>query len=216
MPRIQAPEAFFRFVARQLSKPTGFMGGVAARALNKGNGGLMRKAVESMVVQPGEAVADIGFGGGAGLEILLQATAPNGKVYGVDPSPDMVARAQKQRVEEVAAGRLEVREGRLEQLPLGDQVIDAWMTINTLTFVPDLSVAFAELARITSEHGRGVIGLGDPDWMRTLPFTKHGFILRPLDEVQRELRNAGFSVEHRHFSYVGHPYNFFVVSPGHE
>lgn len=188
------------------------MGGVAARALNKGNGGLMRLAVASLEIKPGETAADIGFGGGAGLEILMEATAPNGKVFGVDLSPDMVARAQKQHAAEVSAGRLAVTEGRLEQLPLRDQSIDAWMTINTLTFVPDLSVAFAELVRITSERGRGVIGLADPDWLRELPFTKHGFILRPLNEVKEQLESSGFSVDHKPFQAVGHPYNFFHVT----
>jgi hypothetical protein len=37
-----------------------------------------------------------------------------------------------------------------------------------------------------------VVGIGDPDHMRTMPFTAHGFRLRPVEEVAGLLEAAGF------------------------
>jgi arsenite methyltransferase len=45
--------------------------------------------------------------------------------------------------------------------------------------------------------GRAVIGIGDPDGMAKMPFTAHGFRLRPIAELTGALEGAGLTVEHR-------------------
>jgi hypothetical protein len=57
---------------------------------------------------------------------------------------------------------------------------DGAITLNTIYFIPELDLAFAELARVTKSSGRVVIGLGDPDAMAGTPLTQHNFRLRPL------------------------------------
>jgi hypothetical protein len=42
-----------------------------------------------------------------------------------------------------------------------------------------------------------VIGIGDPDVMARLPFTKHGFTIRPVSEIAAALQNSGLQVEQR-------------------
>jgi hypothetical protein len=36
-----------------------------------------------------------------------------------------------------------------------------------------------------------VIGIGDPDEMARLPFTPHGFIIRPVGEIAAALQGSG-------------------------
>ncbi len=42
-----------------------------------------------------------------------------------------------------------------------------------------------------------MIGIGDPDVMARLPFTKHGFTIRPVAEIAAALENSGLQVEQR-------------------
>jgi len=71
-----------------------------------------------------DRVADIGFGGGLGLDLLLAQTRKGGRVHGVEPSPDMLNRARKAHHEEIAAGRLALHEAGMESLPITDGALD--------------------------------------------------------------------------------------------
>lgn len=102
--------------------------------------------------------------------------------------------------DEIEAGRLTVSPGDLCALPLAEASLDAAITTNTIYVVEDLPRAFAEVARVARvarvvrPGGRVVVGIGDPDKMRNMPFTAHGFRLRPVDEVAGLLEAAGFGV----------------------
>lgn len=104
----------------------------------------------------------------------------------------MLAVARRRFGAEVAAGRLSLHAGDLVELPLESDSLDAAITVNTVYFVENLEQAFAEIARVLRPHGRVVIGAGDPAAMARMPFTDHGFRLRPIDDLTRLLRAAGF------------------------
>lgn len=188
---------------------------MVARALNKGNLGLNGGAVDALGLTGSETVADIGFGGGVGLDLLLAALRDGGVVHGVDPSASMVERARRGHASAVDAGRLVLHQGTLEGLPLDDGVLDGWITLNTFYFVPDLLPAARELRRALGADGRGVVGIGDPDWMARQAFTQHGFLLRPVDDVASTLEDAGLAVERRTFGDVraDEPFHLLVCRP---
>ncbi len=66
------------------------------------------------------------------------------------------------------------------------------ITVNTVYFVADVEQAFTEIGRVLRPGGRAVIGVGDPTAMESLPFTAHGFTIRPIDDLVDQLRRAGF------------------------
>ena len=197
MARIPGSDLALRTLGRQLGGPSGPLGALVARMLDKGNGDLIAGAVDTLGLAGGEEAADIGFGGGVGLRFLLEATRAGGRVHGVEPSPDMLARARRAHRDEIAAGRLVLCAGRLQALPLEDGALDAWISVNTLYFVDDLPRAAGELRRVLAPAGRGVIGIADPEWMAQKPFTRHGFTLRPVADVTAAFTAAGLSVEQR-------------------
>jgi arsenite methyltransferase len=185
-------------MARQLGEPQGWRGRLVGRGLNRGNRVMVTAAVEASEVHAGDTVADVGFGGGAGLRLLLDAVGRSGRVEGVEVSTTMLEVARRKYQRERAEGRLTLREGTMLALPLPDGSLDAVMTVNTVYFIEDIRGAIAEMARVLKASGRAVIGIGDPEAMAAMPFTAHGFRLRPAEELIRLLEDAGFSeVGHR-------------------
>lgn len=197
MPRLPVPDALVRTLSHQLGAPSGRLGGVVARMLNKGNRAAITSAVGALDLTGSEEVADIGFGGGLGLDVLLDATRDGGRVHGVEPSPDMLERARRAHHEEMAAGRLALHEAGMEAMPIADGALDGWMSVNTVYFVEDLPPALAELRRVLAPGGRGVLGIADPEWMARQAVTRYNFTLRPVTDVVAALTEASLSVERR-------------------
>jgi hypothetical protein len=119
-------------VAGQLGRPHGILSPLVARALNRGNQRAIAGAVEAAQAPRAGVAADIGFGGGVGLQLL--------------------------------SGR----------------------------------------------GGHAVIGIGDPDVMAQLPFTSHGFTIRPVGEIAAALQNSGLQVEQRRIDDKPIPRHLFI------
>ena len=166
-------------IAKQLGHPHGARGRVVGLALNRGNRGVVNAAVPALHADNDAVVADVGFGGGVGLKLLLDSVGRSGFVHGVEVSDTMLTQAARRYRREVAAGRLTLHNGSLTRLPFADGTLNGVMTVNTIYFVAELQEAFAELARVTAPSGRIVVGVANPETMAKLPFTGHGFRLRP-------------------------------------
>lgn len=201
-------------LARQLAQPQGVRGRVVGAMLNRANRGNVTAAVEALRLTTGDTVADLGFGGGVGLDLMLRQVGTLGHVHGVDLSVTMLSRAARRFRRDIASGRLGLHTASLTELPLATDSLDGAITVNTIYFIPELDRAFAELARVTKSSGRVVIGLGDPDDMAGTPVTQHGFRLRPVTEVIDLLRGAGLTVEdHRRLGQGNDAFHLLVARP---
>lgn len=182
-------------LARQLGHPRGPLGRLVGWSLNRGNRDVVAAAVNASRIGAGQVAADLGFGGGVGLGLLLDATGPDGQVHGVDRSEEMIAAARRRHPATVLAGRLVLHRAPGEDLPLLDSSLDALITVNTVYFVSDLDLLLGEVARVLRPGGRLVLGVGDPSRMARMPVTSHGFQLRPVDALAEALEAAGLPVE---------------------
>jgi ubiquinone/menaquinone biosynthesis C-methylase UbiE len=187
-------ERLLSTVAGQLGRPHGILGPFVARALNRGNEKAIVAAVDAANIERGGVVADVGFGGGLGLQLLLDRIGASGVVHGIEIADDMLRRAKSKFGSE---GRLRLSTGSLTALPMDDGSVDALITVNTVYFIAELDAACREFARVLRPGGRAVIGIGDPDVMAKLPFTKHGFTIRPVAEIAAALENSGLQVDQR-------------------
>jgi arsenite methyltransferase len=185
-------DSLFSAMSRQLGHPDGVRGRVIGTLLNRANRHSVTAAVAALGLHDGETAADIGFGGGFGLTLLLNGVGKQGTVHGIDISETMLDKARRRHLTEE---RLHVHAGSITALPLADSSIDAAITVNTIYFVERLDQAFTEVARALAPGGRIVVGIGDPDAMRQNPVTRHGFRLRTVDEVIETLISSGLTFE---------------------
>jgi len=200
-----------RTLAAQLRLPSGPAGLLVARRLNRNNREMVQAAVEASGAAPGEHVGDVGFGGASSLGLLLTRVSPGGQVSGVDVSRTMVNRAKVLLRQPIARGSLTIELASATALPFAAAVLDALITVNTVYFLPHLETAFGECARVLRPGGRLVVCLGDPVEMADLPVTAHGFLLRPVSDVQSALTAAGLALDgHRRAGQP--PFSFHVLT----
>jgi len=114
-------------------------------------------------VRAGQVAADIGFGGGVGLRLLLEQVGPKGHVNGVELSLTMLKASERRYRAASAEGRLALQAGSIGDLPLENESLDGLITVNTAYFVEDLEGAFREIARVLLPSERAVVGVADPE-----------------------------------------------------
>lgn len=182
------------WLAGQLRNPHGVATPVIALMLNRSNAGAIGQAVNLLGLADGEVAADLGFGGGLGLMLLLEKVGSRGNVHGVDYSSDAVKRAASRFRNDVGSGRLTLHEASITRLPLNDQSIDGAITINTVYFIAEIDRAFAEMARVLRPAGTVVIGIGEPRAMARMPMTQYGFRLRPVEDIVGAAETSGLKL----------------------
>jgi len=105
-------------------------------------------------LQPGETVLDLGSGAGLDAFLAAREVGEQGRVIGVDMTPEMLERARRN-----AKGRanVEFREGRLEALPVEAGSVDAVTSNCVINLVPDKAAVFREVQRVLRPGGRLVV-----------------------------------------------------------
>lgn len=181
-----------RFMAAQLRKPNGWFGSVVmSRMLNRVNRKIIATTLDLLEVQPGNAVLEIGFGGGIALKLLLRQSRDT-RVTGIDLSTDMVALAQRKFRRDIQSGRVSVQRGDITQLPFPDVSFDRVFTINTAYFWPEPARGAAELCRVLKPGGRAAISIRSKDRMGKSAITQYNFRLYSAEDVVDLMRAAGF------------------------
>lgn len=161
--------------------------------LNLGRGrGFHERFLELADLKPGETVLDVGCGTGSLALVAKRVVGPEGAVFGVDASPEMLVRATKK----ARRAGLEVvfSLAPAQHLPYGDDQFDAVFSTLMLHHLPRSSrgECAAEIARVLKPGGRVLaVDFGAPAGRRGLH--RHGGM--SLDEMIVPFRAAGLHVE---------------------
>lgn len=98
-------------------------------------------------LEPGETVLDLGSGGGFDCFLAAREVGPDGRVIGVDMTPEMVERA-RENVEKNDADTVEFRLGEIEHLPVADESVDAIISNCVINLSPRKPQVFREAFRV--------------------------------------------------------------------
>ena len=104
----------------------------------------------------GERVVDVGSGTGMDAMVAANAVGVDGRVIGVDMTPEMLDRA-REAADEADILNVEFREGFAEQLPVEDGWDDVVISNGVINLVPDKLGAYREIARVLKPGGRAQI-----------------------------------------------------------
>ena len=157
---------------------------------------LRKMTVDQALIKPGDSVLDVGCGTG---EVTLRAKtrAKDGKVYGIDPAPEMIAVARSKAARKSL--EIDFRVGVIEALPFPDASIDVVTSSLMMHHLPDdLKVrGLTEIYRVLRPGGRLLIA----DFMRPtgsflnhlfIVFTRHHGLQSGVEDLHGLLKDAGF------------------------
>lgn len=158
---------------------------------------LRKMTVDQALIQPGDSVLDVGCGTGD-VTLLAKQRAKHGKVYGIDPAPEMIAVARKKAPRKGL--EIDFRMGEIESLPFSDASMDVVTSSLMMHHLPEsLKVqGLAEIYRVLRPGGRLLIA----DFLRPtgsflnhlyIAFTRHHGLRKGIEDLKPLLENAGFS-----------------------
>jgi len=109
-----------------------------------------RRVLGELSVRSGMSVLDVGCGTGRALLLMREVVGAEGRVVGVDATPEMLLEAK--RLGRQGIGRLVL--GDAERLPIRDGCFDAVLASGLVPHLLDPVAGLAELARVTRQEGR--------------------------------------------------------------
>ncbi len=117
-------------------------------------------------LKEGEVVLDLGAGAGFDCFLAASKVGLNGKVIGVDMTPEMVEKA-RENAEKNGVKNVEFRLGEIENLPLSDNSVDIVISNCVINLSADKPKVFREIYRVLRPGGR--ISISDMALLKALP-----------------------------------------------
>jgi ubiquinone/menaquinone biosynthesis C-methylase UbiE len=151
-------------------------------------------------LRKGERVLDLGCGTGYDVFLAALETGPEGMVYGLDMTPEMLERA---RANQKAWGieNVSFMEGYLEDIPLSDDSVDVVISNCVINLSPDKEKVFRQIHRVLAAGGR--MAVSDMVFTKPVPVEVRNSLSAwagcvagalPEEDYRRMLEEAGFSV----------------------
>lgn len=150
-------------------------------------------------LKPGDVVVDLGSGAGIDCFLAAQQVGPEGRVIGVDMTPEMLERARGNAAR-TGAANVEFRLGEIESLPVADDTADMVISNCVINLSTDKPRVFREALRVLKGGGRLMVS--DLVLARPLPESVARSVAAyagciagamPKEDYLAAIREAGFA-----------------------
>ena len=174
-------------------KPTGLGGKVMVSMMNSGHAALADWGLGALEIPDGAWILDCGCGGGANIAKLLKEH-PDAMVTGVDYSDVSVGKSREVNKSAIDAGRCEIIEASVSELPFENARFDVVTAFETVYFWQDLDKCFGEVFRVLKPGGKFLIcnecggAPKDEKWTRIVD----GMRVYDENALRAALKNSGF------------------------
>lgn len=103
-------------------------------------------------IRKGDTVIDLGSGAGNDCFVARHETGAEGKVIGIDFTPEMIREARINS-EKLGYNNVEFREGDIDDMPVSDSTADVVVSNCVLNLVPDKKKVIGEIFRVLKPGG---------------------------------------------------------------
>lgn len=193
------------FFFENTRKPEGMGGKLMVSMMNMGHRALSDWGFQFLKLAETSQVLDCGCGGGANIEKLLKL-CPKGRVCGIDYSPVSVEKSASRNESAIAAGRCQVLQASVAELPFGAEKFDLVTGFETVYFWPNLAESFREIHRVLKPGGMfflcnecGGDNRKDEKWTRIV----EGMTIYRDTELRGFMERAGFRQVQSHKNEKG-------------
>lgn len=135
------------YVINQVRKPTRWAGRFFLWIMNMSHSSLTDWGLKHVQIEENFTILDVGCGGGRTIE-KLAALAATGMVYGVDYSKGSVAASRGKNAQLIQAGRVEVKQASVSQLPFPEGKFNLVTAVETQYYWPDPVNDMREILRV--------------------------------------------------------------------
>ena len=115
--------------------------------------GIVRGLLDTLAIQPGESVLEVGCGSGVIMRELARRTQGANRLIGRDMSPYLLREARALARRDGLIDHIDFGEGRAESLPLPDGTVDVALS-STVFEEGNADLMLSEIVRVTKPGGR--------------------------------------------------------------
>ena len=121
--------------------------------MNESHESMAQWGVTHFEINEDSKILDIGCGGGRNIERFAGQISENGRVVGIDYSEVSVEKSTKLNQDAIDAGKVNVLQGSVSEMPFYDETFDIVTGFETIYFWPDFINDLKEVNRVLKKDG---------------------------------------------------------------